>query len=245
MAGKIGKEELIKKLETVEQPFDPSPELWKQLAPGFAMVVMSGAMRAVLKLDDEAKNMVLSEAGAGWNDFVQAHIMEWAPGQVPWDDITKATMSGAFRGIRKLDEKNKEAVLREMGATCLHTMLAAYASWEAAGIPLSEGSYDVDSANVLLEHILSTRKIWRDGDTVFYESNVGPKWGKCACSLYQSGITEPVPELCQCATLTMKTQYDYLTGIPWEAELVDSITHGNEGTCSFRMHCKPTRYTVR
>ncbi len=248
MKAKLEKEELKAKLEKLEDKrlVDPSLEEWKKFAPSIARAVMRNAIEAVLKLDDEAKNMVLREAGlVSCESFLENFGKGWQNVGTP--AVARSVLSGAFKGICKLDEKNKETVVKAMAWACFERGLGSYRhyGWEAAGIPLTAGSYDIDSAIILLQKQLSLRKIRREGDTILWEGCVAARYGKCSCCLVWADITEPVFELCQCATWGIKTHLEYFTGIPMENELIETLNTGGKESCLFRVHLKPSKYATR
>ena len=226
-------------------PAFPSSEEWQKISQSFARAVMRGAIGAVLKLDDEARNIVLREIGAAaCESFLQTEGKKWQTDGLP--QVAKAVMSGAFKGILKLDEQAKRLVLMATGTACFQRHLESYRSWEAAGIPLTPGSYDVDSTVTLLEKQMPFREVKREGDTIFWKGKeLRARYGGCTCCLVQSGITEPVPELCQCGTWCQKIQFEYYTGIPMEAELVETLNTGSQNDCEFRIHIRPTLYTTQ
>jgi len=57
------------------------------------------------------------------------------------------------------------------------------------------------------------------------------------CVLVRLGIIEARPELCICSTHHCKSAFEELTGIPTEAELVESVNTGCRN-CVYRFHLK-------
>lgn len=242
-------ESLKAKLENLEDKrlVDPSPEEWRKFAPSIARAVMVGAIQAILKLDDdEAKNMVLRETGlVSLQNFLDNFGKGWATVGTP--AVATSVLSGTFRGICKLDEKNKEPVLKAMAAACFERGLGSYRhyGWEKAGVSLAPGSHDIDSAIYLEQKQLTLRNIKREGDDIIWEGRVAGRYGKCSCCLVWADITEPVFELCQCATWGIKHHLEYFTGIPMENELIESLNCGSKESCLFRVHLKPSKYATR
>lgn len=240
--------ELREKLKKIadERQVNPTLEESKDSSPSFARAVMRGGIRAVLKLEnEEARDMVLKEAGlVSFEAFLDTDRKKWES-EEGLPQIAKAMMSGAYKGILKLDEEDKRTVLKAMAEACFYRFLWSFRNWEAAGISLAEGSHDIDSAAVLLESGLSVREVNRVGDTIFWRGKTGSRYERCACCLVLSGITEPVPELCQCATWHQKKMWEYYTGLPMEAQLVETLNTGSDGDCVFRINIKPTQYMVK
>lgn len=240
--------ELRDKLKKIadKRQVDPTLEESKDSSPSFARAAMRGGIDAVLKLENkEARDMVLKEAAsASFEAFLDTDRKKWES-EEGLPQVAKAMMSGAYKGILKLDEEDKRLVLKAMGEACFQRFLWSFRNWEAAGIPLGEGCHSVDSAAVVLEMGLSVREIKREGDTIFWRGKTASRYDRCACCLVLSGITEPVPELCQCASWHMKKQWEHYTGLPMEAELVETINTGSDGDCVFRVNIKPSQYTAR
>ena len=235
----------IKKIAD-ERQVNPTLEESKASSMSFARAVMRGGIRAVLELEnEEARDMVLREAGlASFENFLDTDRRDWGSDGLP--QFAKAMMSGAYKGILKLGEEDKRSVLKAMGEACFGRFRWSFRNWEKAGISLVEGSYDIDSAAVLLESGLSVREVNRVGDTIFWRGKTGTRYERCACCLVLSGITEPVPELCQCASWHMKKQWEYYTGLPMEAQLVETLNTGSDCDCVFRINInKPTQYMAR
>ena len=242
-------EQLKEKLEKLEDKrlVDPSMEDWRRFAPSIARAVMFGAIKAVLKLDDEeAKNTVLREAGfVSLETFLENFGKGWATVGMPM--VATSVLSGAFKGICKLDDRKKEPVLKAMAAACFERGLGSYKhyGWEEAGVSLAPGSHDIDSAIYLEQKQLSLRNIRREGDDIIWEGHVAGRYGKCSCCLVWADITEPVFELCQCATWGIKHHLEYFTGIPMQNELIESLNCGGKESCLFRVHLKPSKYATR
>lgn len=235
--------ELREKLKKVAEPrqVDPSLEESKDSSPSFARAAMRGGLKAVLNLENkEARDMVLGEAGlTSFEAFLDNDRKKWESDGLP--EVFRAMMAGAYRGIRKLDEKDKRAVLKAMGEACFYRFLWSFRNWEKAGIPLAEGSHDIDSAAVVLEAGLAVREVQREGDTIFWRGKTASRYDKCACCLVLAGVTEAVPELCQCASWHMKKQWEHYTGLPMEAELIETLNTGSDCDCVFRVNIQPDK----
>jgi hypothetical protein len=235
--------ELRDKLKKIADKRQVDPSLQESIdsSPSFARAAMRGGIGAVLKLENkEARDMVLREAGlASFEAFLGSDRKKWETDGLP--QLATAMMSGAYKGIRKLDEEDKRFVLKAIGEACFYRFLWSFRNWEAAGIPIGEGSHDIDSAAVVLEAGLSVREIKREGDTIFWRGKTASRYDKCACCLVLSGITEPVPELCQCASWHMKKQWEHYTGLPMEAELIETLNTGSDCDCVFRVNIQPSQ----
>ncbi|MFC1925275.1 hypothetical protein ACFLW2_01090 [Chloroflexota bacterium] len=240
--------ELREKLKKIaeERQVNPTLQESKDSSPSFARAVMRGGIKAVFALEnEEAREIVIREAGlASFEAFLNTDRKKW-DSEEGLPEVFRATMAGVYRGILKLGEEDKKIVLRAMGEACFHRFLWSFRNWEAAGIPMAEGSHDIDSAAVILESGLTVREINRVGDTIFWRGKTGSRYDSCACCLVLSGITEPVAEVCQCASWHMKKMWEYHTGLPMEAQLVETINTGSDGDCVFRVNIKPSQYTAR
>ncbi len=255
MEEKVGTEEKQKKLNELrnklkkiseERQVNPTLQESKDSSPSFARAVMRGGIKAVLALEDEeAKEMVIKEAGlASFDAFLGTDRKKW-DSEEGLPEVFRAAMAGVYRGILKLNEEDKKKVLRAMGEACFERFLWSFRNWEAAGIPMAPGSHDVDSAAIILESGLTVREINRVEDTIFWRGKTGSRYDHCACCLVLAGITPPVPEVCQCASWHMKKMWEYHTGLPMEAQMVETINTGSDGDCVFRINIKPTRYTAK
>lgn len=239
---KITKEQLVKMLEKVPESSvaGDSLEAWQRVAPYFARHTMQGINKAVLELGKESRSIVFKEAGAAFCEgLLECSGKKWQTEGLP--EIARAGMAGIFKGVLKLNDEDKQKVFRAMGEACFHRFNQSYRGYADTGISFTAGGYEVDAAILLIKSQLACRKVWREGDTIFWDADVGPRYGGCTCCLVQAGITEPVPEVCLCADWVMKIQFEYLTGIPMESERVTTINtgSGNHGNCAFKVHINP------
>lgn len=238
---KITKEQMEKMLAKVPESevAGNTLEAWQKVAPHFARHTMRGIVEAVLKLDDEARDMVLREAGSAFCESLLATGgKKWQAEGLP--EVARAGMSGVFKGVLELKEEDKSKVFRAMGEACFHRFNKSYRGYEDTGISFTEAGYEVDAAILLIKSQLACRKVWREGNTIFWDADVGPRYGGCTCCLVQAGITEPVPEVCLCADWVQKIQFEYLTGIPMESERVTTLNTGSPDNCVFKVHIKGT-----
>lgn len=238
---KITKDQLEKMLAKVPESevAGDSLEAWQKVAPYFARNTMRGIIKAVLKLDEEPRDMVLREAGLAYCESLLATDgKKWKTEGMP--EVANSGMPGVFKGVLKLKEEDKLKIFRAMGNACLHRFNESYKGYADAGISFTKGGYDVDAAILLIKSQLACRQVRREGDTIFWDGRVGPMYGECTCCLVQAGITEPVPEVCLCADHVMKEQFEYLTGIPMESERVRTLNTGSPDNCVFKVHIKQT-----
>ena len=106
---KITKEQLEKMLEKVP----PSPvagdslEDWRKVAPYFARNTMRGIIKAALELDEEARDMVLKEAGLAYcQSLLDTDGKKWRTEGMP--EVADSGMSGVFKAMCKLKEEDKK-----------------------------------------------------------------------------------------------------------------------------------------
>ncbi|WP_296705736.1 hypothetical protein [Algoriphagus sp.] len=232
--------EMAEKIERIreENHVEITPDFYiNVIAPTFARDALRGAVKGILKLDEEAKASVFKEIGAAFSEkFAETSEKTWESDS---PEVTKIALRGLFQGMLNLDEKNKRLAFRGLAEGCFHHHLSLVSPWEEAGISFEQGSHTFDSACVVLEKMLKLRTIERHGDTIFWTGEVKKRYGKCSCCIHWSGIwPEPVEEFCLCAVECMQLQFEYLTGEPVDADLVESLNHGDSDNCCFRVYTK-------
>ena len=152
--------------------------------------------------------------------------------------VLLSLVRGIMKGVFELDEEARNRVLKEMAWACYDGFREFLE--QPATTPM-----DIDSACEWLKKTVPHERCFhRTGDTVIWDEPMEDPYGGCMCPLVRLGLIEPRPELCVCSTLSQKRTLEELTGIPMEAELVESVNTGFRN-CLFRFHLKPTVYSSK
>jgi hypothetical protein len=240
-ATKESLDELKEKIGKIQAKLAPPGEEYTKIAQIFLLPVMRGDAETVLNLPEEKKDEILKKIGEAFcKSLMENSSDQW---ELDWlKQVAKDSMAGLFRGIISLDKETKAKVLAEQGRVCFLDHLKKMSpAWDKVGITYEPGTYHPDGAVALFASGLALRDVSRYKDTIFWIGNTRKHYERCCCPIYRTGvIDEQLPDYCECAVQFMKFQFEYLTGQPMEAELVETLNCGNADVCSLRVHMKPT-----
>lgn len=139
-------------------------------------------------------------------------------------------MAKALEGVYKLDDKDAEKVLKEMGAACSKQLLVL------AGVDKEKDDLDTVLAKVKATGF-GPDTIERQGDTILLTFHAN---GKCVCPMVRLGLVKLNPKQCICSVNMIKRNVEVGAKKPVECELIESVAYGDEN-CVIRVNLTPNR----
>ena len=158
------------------------------------------------------------------------------PWESPWAEqlmpLLWRIMHGAMEGIFKLDLDAREMVFEEMAKEC------ADHYYEVSGLSTlgPDGTIDIDTliSEVPPRALPLVRKIWREGDTIYWDAHCGAFGVGCMCALKLLGVLdEPRVEMCDCGKYFQKRIIERATGRQVKPMVTSTLLRGDKEACRF------------